>query len=124
MSFFRNVVLNFKNKDDVEEYLEKYQELVPTQKGVGLEDFFICRLSDTSLLTFCTIDTEENGQKIIEFADKWREENKFEILSSGFDRIPTSLKKLTKEQEVDVNKLLEKIEDDEDVQNVYHNMQE
>ena len=52
------------------------------------------------------------------------EENKFDILSSGFDRIPTSVKKLTKEQEVDVNKLLEKIEDDEDVQNVYHNMQE
>ena len=75
MSFFRNVVLNFKNKDDVEEYLEKYQELVPTQKGVGLEDFFICRLSDTSLLIFCTIDTEENGKKIIEFADEWRKEN-------------------------------------------------
>ena len=65
MSFFRNVVLNFKNKDDVEEYLEKYQELVPTQKGVGLEDFFICRLSDTSLLTFCTIDTEENGKNLL-----------------------------------------------------------
>ena len=79
MSFFRNVVLNFKNKDDVEEYLEKYQELVPTQKGVGLEDFFICRLSDTSLLIFCTIDTEENGKKIIEFADEWRKENKFQI---------------------------------------------
>ena len=79
MSIFRNVVLNFKNKDDVEQYLESYQKLVPTQKGVGLEDFFICRLSDTSLLTFCTIDTEENGKKIIEFADNWRQENKFEI---------------------------------------------
>lgn len=52
------------------------------------------------------------------------EENEFEILSSGFDRIPTTLKKLNKEQEADVNKLLEKIEDDDDVQNVYHNMQE
>ena len=82
MSIFRNVVLNFKSKDDVEEYLEKYQELVPTQTGIGLEDFFICRLSDTSLLTLCTIDTEEHGQKIIEFADKWREENKFEITDS------------------------------------------
>ena len=51
------------------------------------------------------------------------EENEFEILSSGFDRIPTTLKKLSEEQEADVNKLLEKIEDDDDVQNVYHNMQ-
>ena len=70
------------NMDGELEYLEKYQELVPTQTGIGLEDFFICRLSDTSLLTFCTIDTEENGKKIIEFADKWREENKFEITDS------------------------------------------
>jgi YebC/PmpR family DNA-binding regulatory protein len=52
------------------------------------------------------------------------EENNFEILSSGFDRIPTTIKKLTEEQEADVYKLLEKIEEDDDVQNVYHNMQE
>lgn len=52
------------------------------------------------------------------------EENEFEILSSGFERIPTTLKKLSEEQEADVNKLLEKIEEDDDVQNVYHNMQE
>ena len=52
------------------------------------------------------------------------EEHNFEILSSGFDRIPTTLKKLNEAQEADVNKLLEKIEEDEDVQNVYHNMQE
>jgi len=52
------------------------------------------------------------------------EEHNFEILSSGFDRIPTTLKKLNEAQEADVNKLLEKIEEDDDVQNVYHNMQE
>lgn len=52
------------------------------------------------------------------------EERNFEILSSGFDRIPTTLKKLNEAQEADVNKLLEKIEEDDDVQNVYHNMQE
>lgn len=47
-----------------------------------------------------------------------------EILSSGFERIPTMTKKLTPEQVADVEKLLEKIEDDGDVQNVYHNMDE
>jgi len=52
------------------------------------------------------------------------EEHNFEILSSGFDRIPATLKKLNEAQEADVNKLLEKIEEDDDVQNVYHNMQE
>jgi len=46
----------------------------------------------------------------------------FEILSSGFERIPTQTKQLTPEQEADVEKLLEKFEEDDDVQNVYHNM--
>ena len=52
------------------------------------------------------------------------EEKEYEILSSGFDRIPTTLKQLSTEQEEDVCKLLEKIEEDDDVQNVYHNMKE
>ena len=51
------------------------------------------------------------------------EERKIEIISSGFDRIPNVTKKLTPEQEADVEKLLEKMENDDDVQNVYHNME-
>src|SRR5690606_39895789 len=47
-----------------------------------------------------------------------------EILSSGFDRIPQVTKKLTTEQVADVEKLLEKIEEDDDVQNVFHTMEE
>jgi len=50
------------------------------------------------------------------------EELEFEIISSGFERIPTQTKKLTEEQEADVEKLLERIEEDDDVQNVYHTM--
>lgn len=47
-----------------------------------------------------------------------------EILSSGFERIPQVTKKLTEEQVADVEKLLERIEEDDDVQNVYHTMEE
>ncbi|EDM44101.1 hypothetical protein SCB49_10937 [unidentified eubacterium SCB49] len=50
------------------------------------------------------------------------EENNIEILSSGFERIPQVTKKLTAEQVEDVEKLLEKLEEDDDVQNVYHTM--
>ena len=51
------------------------------------------------------------------------EENGFEIISGQFERIPTTeLKKLTPEEKADVDKLLEKIENDDDVQNVYHLM--
>jgi YebC/PmpR family DNA-binding regulatory protein len=52
------------------------------------------------------------------------EEKGIEILSSGFERIPQVTKKLTPEQALDVEKLLEKLDDDDDVQNVYHTMEE
>jgi YebC/PmpR family DNA-binding regulatory protein len=51
------------------------------------------------------------------------ENENVEILSSGFDRIPTTTTKLSEEQQVDVDKLLEKLDEDEDVQNVYHSME-
>ena len=47
-----------------------------------------------------------------------------EILSSGFERIPQITKELAEGQVADVEKLLEKIEEDEDVMNVYHTMLE
>ena len=50
---------------------------------------------------------------------KYFEENNIEIISSGFDRIPQVTKELTEEQQADLDKLLEKIEEDDDVQNVF-----
>jgi YebC/PmpR family DNA-binding regulatory protein len=47
-----------------------------------------------------------------------------EILSSGFERIPQVTKPLDEAQVADVEKLLEKLEEDDDVQFVYHTMQE
>ena len=52
------------------------------------------------------------------------ESRNIEILSSGFERIAQNTKELSKEQVEEVEKLLEKIEEDDDVQNVYHSMKE
>lgn len=52
------------------------------------------------------------------------ENREIEIHSSGFERIPQVTKELTEEQVADIEKLLEKIEEDDDVQNVYHTMKE
>ena len=52
------------------------------------------------------------------------EESHIEILTSGFDRIPQVTKGLSEEEKEDIDKLLEKIEEDDDVQNVYHTMEE
>ena len=54
---------------------------------------------------------------------KYLEENNLEILSSGFERIPTTTTKLDAEQQEEVDKLLERLEEDDDVQNVYHSME-
>ncbi|NVN19888.1 YebC/PmpR family DNA-binding transcriptional regulator [Muricauda sp. HICW] len=52
------------------------------------------------------------------------ESREIEIISSGFDRIPQVTKELNEEEVADVEKLLEKIEEDDDVQNVFHSMKE
>ncbi|GHA49901.1 putative transcriptional regulatory protein [Salinimicrobium marinum] len=52
------------------------------------------------------------------------ENRDIEILSSGFERIPQVTKTLSVEETADVEKLLEKLEEDDDVQHVYHTMEE
>ena len=53
---------------------------------------------------------------------KYIEENGFEIVNAEFERIPSEIKELNEEQIIEVEKLLEKLEEDEDVTNVFHNM--
>ncbi len=55
---------------------------------------------------------------------KYLEDNGYEIISSEFERIPNDLKEVTDEQRAAIEKLLDKLEEDEDVQNVFHNMKE
>ena len=50
------------------------------------------------------------------------EERKFEIISADFERIPMDTKELNEEQEKDLEKLIGKFEEDEDVQNIFHTM--
>lgn len=52
------------------------------------------------------------------------EEQGYEITSVEFVRIPNDTKEVTPEQRETLQKLLDKLEEDEDVQNVFHNMKE
>lgn len=52
------------------------------------------------------------------------EENGFDIHSAEFERIPHETKPVTEEQRAQIEKLLDKFDEDEDVQNVFHNMEE
>ncbi|MFQ3351053.1 MAG: YebC/PmpR family DNA-binding regulatory protein [Candidatus Marivariicella framensis] len=78
----------------------------------GVEEVFI---DEDGILLYGPF---ENYGKI----QKELENRNIEILSSGFERIPTSIKKIKKEEQEEVEKLIENIEEDDDVQNVYHSM--
>ncbi|MBP5538345.1 MAG: YebC/PmpR family DNA-binding transcriptional regulator [Bacteroidales bacterium] len=77
-------------------------------------------------------EEDEDGNKTIcvygEFTSfneiqKYIEENGFELVSAEFTRLPnTELVDLTPEQRAEVDKLVEKIEEDDDVQNVFTNL--
>jgi YebC/PmpR family DNA-binding regulatory protein len=53
---------------------------------------------------------------------KFIEDNGYELKGADFERIPNDTKELPEDQIADVEKLIEKLEEDDDVQNVYHNM--
>ncbi|MDR1344804.1 MAG: YebC/PmpR family DNA-binding transcriptional regulator [Tannerellaceae bacterium] len=94
--------------------------------GILLEDL------ELELIDYGVDELEEDEDEIIlygEFAQnaviqKYLEENGYEINSAEFMRIPNDLKDVTPEQRESVEKLIEKLEEDEDVQNVFHNMRE
>ncbi len=77
------------------------------------------------------VEADEDGAIILTgvFEDysniqKYLEENGFEIISTEFVRIPNDLKEITPEQRESIDKLLEKLEEDDDVTQVFHNMRE
>ena len=99
---------------------------IKPKDGVSLEDL------ELELIDYGVDEIEADEEEIVlygefeEFANiqKYLEGNGFEIVSAEFERIPHELKEVTAEQRVTLDKLLEKLEEDEDVQNVFHNMKE
>ncbi|MDD4969620.1 MAG: YebC/PmpR family DNA-binding transcriptional regulator [Paludibacter sp.] len=99
---------------------------ITPKEGVSLEDL------ELELIDFGVDELVQDEEGILLYGDfqsysiiqKYLEENGFEILSAEFERIPNDMKELNEEQKAQVMKLLDKIEDDEDVQNVFHNMVE
>ena len=105
---------------------------IKPKDGVSLEDLEL-ELIDYGVDELEDITDDETGEEQVilygafeEYSNiqKYLEDNGFEIISSEFERIPNDLKEVTAEQRAAIEKLLEKIEEDEDVQNVFHNMKE
>ena len=78
----------------------------------GVEEVFE---DEDGILIYGPFDSFGEIQKALESKE-------IQIISSGFDRIPNNLKNVNEEERSEIEKLLEKIENDDDVQNVFHNM--
>ena len=99
---------------------------VAHKDGVSLEDL------ELELIDYGVDEVDDEDDAIViygafdSFADiqKYLEDNGFETHSAEFERIPDDYKEVTPEQREQIEKLLEKFEDDDDVQNVFHNMKE
>ncbi len=102
---------------------------VPAE-GIDVEEFELEMIDYGVEEIFADHDEEKDMDVIMlygKFPDygniaKGLEEKGVETLSSGFERIPMDTKELTPEEQEDVDKLIEKIEEDDDVQAVYTNM--
>lgn len=93
-------------------------------EGVDLEEL------ELELIDFGAEDIYEHEGEIIietpftEFGNmqKGLEEKGLNVISAEVQRIPTTRTELTEEQEEEVLSLIERFEEDDDVQAVYHNM--
>lgn len=113
----------------------------------GMLDFIFERKCIFKIANSHTIDLEELEFELIDFGaddvfldeehdqiniygefaaygaiQKFLEEKGLELVHADFERIPTDTKKLNETEAADLDKLLEKLDEDDDVQNVYHNM--
>lgn len=79
----------------------------------GVEEIF---QEGENILIYAPFDCFGAIQKTLEF-------KRIEIISSGFDRIPYTYKNVDDISREENEKLLKKIEEDDDVQNIYHNME-
>ena len=115
--FDHKCVFKIKNSPDID--LEELElELIDFGAGEVFVDEFENKDGDTEEVI--TIYGEYTAFNNIQ---KYIEDKGYELVSAGFDRFPNGeMKHLAAEERGDLDKLLEKLEEDDDVQNVFHNL--
>ena len=108
--FDHKCVFTFKKKDGLD-----MDEMILDLIDYGVEDEY---------------DVDDEAGEITIYGDpksfgdiqKYLEENGFEVTGAEFTRIPNDLKDVTPEERETIEKMVDLLEDDDDVQNVYTNM--
>ena len=98
--FDHKAVFTFKKKDGLD-----MDELILDLIDYGVEDEY-----------------DEDEEQSFGAIQKHLEENGFEVTGAEFTRIPNDLKDVTPEERETIDKMIEKLEDFDDVQTVYTNM--
>ena len=112
--FNRKAVFRFVPPEDLD--LEELEfELI----DAGLEDLYIEADEEGNDIGVIHTAFEDFGKM-----QKALEEKGFEMKSAKLERVALSHTEVTEEQAADVFKLIDKLEEDDDVQAVYHNMAE
>lgn len=97
---------------------------IAPQINTSLEDL------ELELIDYGVDEVDQDDDSIVLYGDfpsyssiqKYLEDHSFEIYSAQFEWIPKDMKELNDDQKAQVIKLIEKIEEDDDVQNIFHNM--
>ena len=108
VEFMFDRVCNFTIKTDVD-----LEELELDFIDFGVDE--VMKDDDGDVVLYSSFENYGSIQKEIESRN-------IEIISSEFERIPKQMKELNEELKKEVNILIEKIEEDDDVQTVFHNM--
>ena len=107
VEFMFDRLCHFKIRTDLD-----VEELELDLIDFGIDEVII---DENEILIYSSFENYGIIQKELEF-------RKINIISSEFERIPKQFKTLSEEKKDKVNVLIEKIEEDDDVQNVFHNM--
>ena len=99
---------------------------IKPKEGVSVEDL------ELEMIDYGVDEVEADEEEIVlygEFSENNNiqhhlEEAGYEIVSAEFERIPNDVKDVTPEQRASIEKLIERFEEDEDVQNDFHNMKD
>ena len=108
VEFMFDRVCNFKIKTEI-----NLEELELDFIDFGVDE--VIQDDDGDVILYSSFENYGSIQKEIE-------SRSIEIVSSEFEWIPKQMKELSEEKKEEVNILIEKIEEDDDVQTVFHNM--
>ena len=108
VEFMFDRVCNFKIQTEID-----IEELELDFIDFGVDE--VIKDEDGELILYSSFENYGSIQKELE-------NQGIEIISSEFERIPKQMKELNDDKKEEVNILIEKIEEDDDVQNVFHNM--